>query len=229
MEDKEQTLEEARRMVEAQIRFRGIRDPAVLQAMERIPRHRFVPPEYRYQAYGDHPLPIGYGQTISQPYIVALMTELLRPRPEHRVLEVGTGCGYQAAVLAEIVAQVYTVEIIPELAQEARERLAAMGYTNIHIRHGDGYNGWPESAPYDGIVVTAAAPEVPPPLIEQLADGGRLVIPVGERFGFQDLWLLQKEGQRVRRTNYGGVLFVPLVRRGKTDGTDPGRCGHLGG
>jgi len=199
-------------MVETQIAPRGIADPAVLRAMERVPRHRFVPVEYHYQAYADHPLPIGYGQTISQPYIVALMTQLLRLSPEDRVLEVGTGCGYQAAVLAEIVAEVYTVEIVPQLAEEAGRRLAELGYSNVHAREGDGYEGWPEHAPYDGIIVTAAALETPPPLIEQMADGGRLIIPVGASFGYQELWLLEKEGEKVRRTSYGGVLFVPLTR-----------------
>ncbi|MGC8875387.1 MAG: protein-L-isoaspartate(D-aspartate) O-methyltransferase, partial [Chloroflexia bacterium] len=153
-------------MVESQIARRGISHPGVLRAMERVPRHRFVPPEYRSQAYADYPLPIGYGQTISQPYIVALMTQLLDPKPTDRVLEIGTGCGYQAAVLAEIVREVYTVEIIPELAEQAARRLAELGYTNVFTRQGDGYYGWPEHAPYDGIIVTAAAPEVPPPLIE---------------------------------------------------------------
>ena len=200
-------------MVETQIRPRGIRDPAVLGAMERVPRHHFVPPEYYGQAYGDHPLPIGYGQTISQPYIVALMTELLHVAPESLVLEIGTGCGYQAAVLAEIVREVYSVEIVPELAEQTARRLGDLGYTNIHVRHADGYEGWPEHAPYDGVIVTAAASEVPPPLIEQLADGGRMVIPVGAYLGGQDLWLLEKHGHEVQRRNYGGVLFVPLTRR----------------
>jgi len=199
-------------MVETQITPRGIADPAVLRAMERVPRHRFVPAEYRGQAYADHPLPIGYGQTISQPYIVALMTELLRLDPEARVLEIGTGCGYQSAVLAEIVAEVYTVEIVPQLAEEAGRRLAELGYTTVHCRQGDGYDGWPEYAPYNGIIVTAAAPEVPPPLVEQLAEGGRLVIPVGTYLGYQDLWLLERRKGKVDRTNCGGVLFVPLTR-----------------
>lgn len=203
---------EAKRMVEMQIARRGISHPGVLRAMERVPRHRFVPPEYRSQAYADYPLPIGYGQTISQPYIVALMTQLLDPKPTDRVLEIGTGCGYQAAVLAEIVREVYTVEIIPELAEQATRRLAELGYTNVFTRQGDGYYGWPEHAPYDGIIVTAAAPEVPPPLIEQLAEGGRMVLPLGSSPGYQDLWLLEKRGGKIYRTNYGGVLFVPLTR-----------------
>jgi len=200
-------------MVEAQIRARGVNDPAVLRAMESVPRHSFVPPDYRRDAYGDHPLPIGYGQTISQPYIVALMTQMLHLSPGDRVLEIGTGCGYQSAVLAEIVGEVYSVEIISELATETERRLQELGYKNVHMRVGDGYEGWPEHGPYDGIIVTAAAPEVPPPLLGQLADGGRMVIPVGTHLGGQDLWLLEKHGERVQRTNYGGVLFVPLVRR----------------
>ncbi len=204
---------DAKRMVETQIRPRGITDPAVLRAMERVPRHRFVPPEFVHQAYADYPLPIGHGQTISQPYIVALMTQLLRLRPEDRVLEVGTGSGYQAAILAEIVHEVYTVEIIPALAEEAARRLQDLGYTNVYVRQGDGYEGWSEHAPYNAIIVTAAAVEVPPPLVEQLADGGRLVIPIGAQGFSQDLWLLEKEGEIIHRTNYGGVLFVPLVRK----------------
>lgn len=204
---------EAKRMVETQIRPRGVSDRAVLRAMERVPRHRFVPAEHRAQAYADHPLPIGHGQTISQPYIVALMTQLLQLGPEDRVLEVGTGCGYQAAVLAEIADEVYSLEIVPELVGQTERRLEKLGYDNVYLRHGDGYNGWPEFAPYDGIIVTAAAPDVPQPLIDQLADGGHMVIPVGSRLGFQDLWLLEREGDEVRRTNYGGVLFVPLTRK----------------
>lgn len=199
-------------MVDRQIRARGVRDPAVLRAMEQVPRHEFVPFQYREQAYADHPLPIGYDQTISQPYIVSLMTELLQPGPEDRVLEVGTGCGYQTAILAEIVQEVYSVEIVPELAELAARRLAELGYHKAHVRCGDGYHGWPEHAPYVGIMVTAAAPEVPPPLVEQLAEGGRMVIPVGKRLGFQELWLLTKIESRIQRKNYGGVLFVPLTR-----------------
>ena len=200
-------------MVETQIRARGVSDPAVLRAMEHVPRHSFVPPDYRHDAYGDHPLPIGYGQTISQPYIVALMTQLSHVGPISRILEVGTGCGYQTAVLAEVAREVYSVEIVPELAAESQRRLQELGYKNVSVRLGDGYEGWPDHAPYDGIIVTAAAPEVPPPLLVQLADGGRLVIPVGTCLGGQDLWLLEKHGDRVNRTNYGGVLFVPLVRK----------------
>ncbi len=204
-------------MVETQIRLRGVSDAAVLRAMERVPRHRFVSFQYQFQAYGDHPLPIGYGQTISQPYIVALMTEMLRLKPGDRVLEIGTGCGYQTAVLAEIIDEVYTVEVIPQLAEESSRRLDELGYGRVHVRCGDGYEGWAEHAPYDGIIVTAAALEIPPALLEQLADHGRLVIPLGERFGGQDLWLLEKHGARIERRNYGGVLFVPLVRGRKPE------------
>jgi protein-L-isoaspartate(D-aspartate) O-methyltransferase len=203
---------DAKRMVQTQIRIRGISDPAVLRAMENVPRHRFIPPTCQYDAYGDHPLPIGHGQTISQPYIVALMTELLHLGPADRALEIGSGCGYQTAVLAEIAGEVFSVEIIPELAATAAQRLQELGYGNVHVRQGDGYEGWPEHAPYAGIIVTAAAPEVPASLVEQLADGGRLVIPVGTRLGGQDLLLLEKHGEQVSRRNYGGVLFVPLVR-----------------
>ena len=203
---------DAKRMVRTQIRIRGISDPAVLRAMENVPRHRFVPPQHQSSAYGDHPLPIGYGQTISQPYIVALMTELLNLGSADRALEIGTGCGYQTAVLAEIAEEVYSVEIVPELEAAAAQRLQELGYENVHVRQGDGYEGWAEHAPYAGIIVTAAAPEVPTPLVEQLADGGRLVIPVGTRLGGQDLLLLEKHRERVQRTSYGGVLFVPLVR-----------------
>ncbi len=214
---------DAQRMVETQIRLRGIGDPAVLRAMATVPRHRFVPAEHRAAAYGDHPLPIGHGQTISQPYIVALMTQMLRLCPGDRVLEIGTGCGYQTAVLAEIVEEVYSVEIIPELAAEAARRLAELGYGRVHLRQGDGHEGWPEHAPYQGIIVTAAAPEVPPALVEQLADGGRLVIPVGVYLGGQDLWLIEKHGAQLQRTNYGGVLFVPLVhRRGRQEDGETG-------
>ncbi len=198
-------------MVETQIRRRGVTDQDVLAAMERVPRHEFVPEQYRDQAYEDHPLPIGYGQTISQPYIVALMTELLRLESTDRVLEVGTGSGYQAAILAEIVAEVYTVEIIEELAREAQERLKRLGYHNVHVRHGDGYYGWEEHAPYDAIIVTAAPDHIPQPLIRQLKDGASMVIPVGPRGGYQTLWQITKEGDKIIKRDVTGVLFVPLT------------------
>ena len=201
------------RMVEQQIRRRGIRDQRILDAMRRVERHLFVPSEFRDQAYEDYPLPIGEGQTISQPYIVALMTSLLEVDEDARVLEIGTGCGYQAAVLAELVAEVHTVEILPELAEEAEERLARLGYKNVHVHRADGHLGWPEAAPYDGILVTAAPLEIPPALIEQLRMGARLVIPVGGFF--QDLMLVTCRPDGIRKRNVTAVRFVPM-----TGGTD---------
>jgi len=205
-------FQEARlRMVSTQIRDLGVADPDVLSAMENVPRHAFVPPEYLDRAYGDHPLPIGYGQTISQPYMVAVMTELLEPEPGDRVLEVGTGSGYQAAILAELVSEVYTIEIVTALCDEARERLAGLGYDNIHITCGDGYYGWEEPAPYDGIIVTCAPDHIPQPLVNQLADGGRMVIPVGPPGSYQVLWLIEREGEEIRSERVMGVAFVPLT------------------
>lgn len=204
--------DERQRMVDFTIVARGIKDPAVLQAMLDVPRHLFVPPEYIDQAYEDHPLPIGYGQTISQPYIVALMTESLELEPDDVVLEVGTGSGYQAAVLAEIVDQVYTIEIIGALAEQAAARLEELGYDNVEVRHADGYYGWEEHAPFDAIIVTAAPDHVPPPLRAQLADGGRMVIPVGPVGGYQELWLIERHGDEFTTTSLGGVRFVPLTR-----------------
>ena len=178
------------KMCRLDIEGRGIKDPKVLAAMRKVPRHLFIPPIYREQAYGDHPVPIGEGQTISQPYIVAIMTELLGLKGGDRVLEIGAGSGYQAAILAEIVSEVYTIEIIESLGNSARERLKEMGYMNIHVRIGDGYRGWPEAAPFDGIIVTAAPPSVPQPLIEQLKVSGKLVIPVGDLY--QELKVITK-------------------------------------
>ncbi|MDZ7372514.1 MAG: protein-L-isoaspartate(D-aspartate) O-methyltransferase [candidate division KSB1 bacterium] len=199
-----------RRMVDEQIAARGVRDPRVLEAMLTVPRHEFVPSNLRDSAYDDTPLPIGYGQTISQPYIVALMTECLQLKGGEKVLEVGTGSGYQAAILAQIAGEVYSIEIVKPLAEEAAERLARLGYKNVHIRHGDGYFGWPEEAPFDGIIVTAAPEEVPQPLIDQLKPGGRLVIPVGE--WSQDLVVVSKDEQgRVRRKSVIPVRFVPMT------------------
>lgn len=198
-------------MVESQIRRRGVTDQEVLAAMERVPRHEFVPDTLRSQAYADYPLPIGYGQTISQPYIVALMTELLELTHSDKVLEVGTGSGYQAAILAEIAAEVYTIEIIKQLADEARERLNRLGYANVYILAGDGYHGWPEHAPYDAIVVTCAPEHIPQPLVDQLADGGRLVIPIGPPGGYQTLWQIAKHGDATQQRDVTGVLFVPLT------------------
>jgi protein-L-isoaspartate(D-aspartate) O-methyltransferase len=200
-------------MVREQIESRGVSDPRVLAAMRKVPRHEFVAEQYADAAYEDHPLPIGYGQTISQPYIVALMTELLRLMPEAKVLEVGTGCGYQTAVLAEIAAEVYSVEIVEPLAKESADRLQRLGYKNVHVKHADGYVGWPEQAPFDGIIVTAGADHVPPPLIEQLKSGGRMVIPVGEPHGEQMLLVVEEAlNGRISTRNVTPVLFVPLTR-----------------
>ncbi len=186
--------------------------PRVRAALGKVERHRLVPPEQRSLAYHNHPLPIGQGQTISQPYIVALSTDLIAPQPGHMVLEVGTGSGYQAAVLAETAGRVFSVEIIESLGKEAAERLKALGYNNIEIRIGDGYKGWPEKAPFDAIVVTAAAPRVPEALLEQLKPGGRLVIPVGEAGGAQDLLLIVKTAAgKFERKSILPVRFVPLV------------------
>ncbi len=187
-------------------------DPRVMEVMARVPRHEFVPSAQRHRAYANHPLPIGHGQTISQPYIVALMTDLLRLEPTHRVLEVGTGSGYQAAVLAELAQAVYTIEIIEPLGHQARTRLGRLGYDNVEVRVGDGYYGWEEHAPFDAIVVTAAASHVPPPLVRQLRPGGRLVIPVGSRFMVQQLLLVEKgaDGAIVSRQILP-VRFVPLT------------------
>ncbi len=198
-----------RRMVREQIERRGVRDGRVLAAMAGVPRHLFVPEALRERAYEDGPLPIGGGQTISQPYIVAFMTEAARPGPGDRVLEVGTGSGYQAAVLASIVAHVYTIEIRPELAQEARARLAALGYRNVTVRVGDGHAGWPEEAPFDAIVVTAAPEVVPPALVGQLASGGRLVIPIGSED--QQLVRLTRTAEGVERETLLPVRFVPMT------------------
>jgi protein-L-isoaspartate(D-aspartate) O-methyltransferase len=198
-------------MVERQIRAEGIDDPRVLAAMRDVPRHRFVPPERAAQAYDDTPLPIGYGQTISQPYIVAYMTEALELEPHHRVLEIGTGSGYQAAVLARIAKEVFTIEIVPELAARAAGTLRELGYANVHTRAGDGYAGWPEEAPFDRIIVTAAPDHVPQPLVDQLAVGGRLVIPVGDVKQQMTILTKTKEGIVERRTI--GVRFVPFTRK----------------
>jgi protein-L-isoaspartate(D-aspartate) O-methyltransferase len=200
-------------MVREQIESRGISDTHVLAAMRKVPRHEFVPEKHTEAAYEDHPLPIGHGQTISQPYIVALMTELLRVTPGAKVLEVGTGSGYQTAILAEVGAEVYSLEILAPLAAESSARLQRLGYTKIHVKQGDGYLGWPEHAPFDAIIVTAAADHVPPPLAEQLKPNGRLVIPVGNPHGEQSLLLVQKalDGGITSR-NVGPVLFVPLTR-----------------
>jgi len=199
-------------MVEEQIKARGVTDQRVLTAMLTVPRHRFVLDAYLAQAYADRPLPIGYGQTISQPYIVALMSAEAEVRPGERVLEVGTGSGYQAAILAELTDQVYTIEIIEPLARAAAQRLKELGYGRIRTRTGDGYLGWPEAAPFDAILVTAAPDHVPPPLVSQLKEGGRMVVPVGPPGLVQTLWRIAKQNGKLEFTNLGSVLFVPLVR-----------------
>lgn len=187
-------------------------DERVMAAIARVPRHRFVPADLAHAAYRNRPLPIGGGQTISQPYIVALSTELIEPRPGHVVLEVGTGSGYQAAVLAELVRRVHSIEIVESLGREAAQRLAELGYDNVELRIGDGYQGWPEAAPFDGIVVTAAAPEVPEALVAQLKPGGRMVIPIGPSFGNQELLLIEKQADgSVERRTVLPVRFVPMT------------------
>ncbi len=208
--DKYETLRQ--KMVENQIRNRGINNTAVLNAMKKVPRHLFIPENYRDEAYNDYPLPIGYGQTISQPYIVAYMTEAVRPTSNKKVLEIGTGSGYQAAILAEIVNKVYTIEIVPELAKEAAERLKQMGYDNIICKYGDGYQGWQEHAPYDIIVVTAAPETIPEPLIDQLAEGGRLIIPVGAAGAVQELILMTRKNGKIDTRRLSFVRFVPFRR-----------------
>jgi protein-L-isoaspartate(D-aspartate) O-methyltransferase len=199
------------RMVREQIEARGVRDPRVLAAMRHVPRHLFVPERVRAEAYQDYPLPIGHEQTISQPFIVAWMTEALRVKPGSRVLEIGTGSGYQAAVLAEIGAEVYTIELVAPLAESAARALKALRFTGVHAKQGDGYAGWPQHAPFDAIVVTAAPDHVPQPLVEQLAVGGRLVIPVGGRI-VQQMTVITKDARGVTSQERMAVRFVPLVR-----------------
>jgi protein-L-isoaspartate(D-aspartate) O-methyltransferase len=200
---------EREKMVVEQIQARDVRDPLVLTALRTVPRHLFVAPAASAEAYGDHPVPIGHGQTISQPYIVAFMTEALGLKGGETVLEIGTGSGYQAAVLSHIARQVYSIEIVAPLAAEARERLARLGYRNVEVRSGDGYQGWPEAAPFDAIIVTAAAPRVPEPLKAQLKDGGRLVIPVGDQY--QELILITRRGQAYDERRVLPVRFVPMT------------------
>jgi len=200
------------RMMKHHLEGRGIRNLDVLRVMRVTPRHLFVPPEFSVLAYDDQPLPIGHGATISQPYIVALMTELLEPAKTHRVLEIGTGSGYQAAVLAQLAARVFTIEIVPELADSARDRLKQLGYSNVSVRAGNGYLGWPEEAPFDRIILTAAPPSVPQALLDQLAKAGRLVAPVGP-LRDQDLLLFEKTGDgKLRQRRITAVTFVPMVR-----------------
>jgi protein-L-isoaspartate(D-aspartate) O-methyltransferase len=198
-------------MVQQQLMPRGIKDERVLTAMAKVSREEFVPPDSRAASYEDGPLPIGYDQTISQPYIVAFMTEQLRPKSSDHVLEIGTGSGYQAAILAELVGEVYTIEIVEPLAKNAEVTLQRLGYKNVHVKVGDGYSGWPEHAPFDAIIVTCAPDHVPQQLTDQLKDGGRMVIPVGERFA-QQLYLLEKQNGRLRESAVLPVRFVPMTR-----------------
>jgi protein-L-isoaspartate(D-aspartate) O-methyltransferase len=209
---------ERQTMVETQIAARGISDPATLEAMRSVPRHEFLPLRLREEAYMDYPLPIGHGQTISQPYIVAFMTEAIRPQPGEKILEIGAGSGYQAAVLAAAGAEVYTVEIVAPLAEMARQNLARLGYDKARVLHADGFRGWPDHAPYDAIVVTCAPDRIPPPLIEQLRDGGRMIIPVGTGLS-QELILLRKHGGTIEKESVLPVRFVPMT--GKAQGAEP--------
>ncbi len=197
-------------MVLRQIKLRGVSDPRILSAMREVPRHLFIPPPHDQAAYDDCPLPIGNGQTISQPYIVALMTELVQTHSGDHVLEIGAGCGYQAAVLSMLVHQVTTIERIPAVADLARKNIAALHYDNVEVIVGDGTLGYPQHAPFNGIIITASAPAIPAPLIDQLADNGRLVIPVGSR-DIQDLVVLHKQGAAITQEHHGGVRFVPLI------------------
>lgn len=203
-----------KRMVEEQIAYRDVKDKRVLEAMEFVPRHLFIPEEVRFSSYYDQPVPIGFGQTISQPYIVAFMTELLQTDGNDVVLEVGTGSGYQAAILARLVKRVYTIELVEDLGKEAQKRLKTLGYDNAEVMIGDGYKGWPEHAPFDAIIVTAAAEHIPQPLVDQLKPGGRMVIPVGGVYAVQDLVLITKDASsKVVKESIIPVRFVPLLRK----------------
>lgn len=200
-------------MIKNQLQSRGIRDDAVLKVMRSVERHNFVPENYRDRAYSDGPLPIGHGQTISQPYIVAFMTEQLQVSSQHKFLEIGTGSGYQAAILGELAKHVFTIEIIPELAEGAKNILNHLSYKNITVRAGDGYKGWPEEAPFERIMVTAAPAEVPQKLVDQLASGGRMILPVGAQFLVQYLWVIEKDDQgTVTKEKILPVRFVPMVK-----------------
>jgi protein-L-isoaspartate(D-aspartate) O-methyltransferase len=210
-------VEQRERMVKGQVEAREVRDPNVLRALRIVPRHAFVPEVQQAYAYEDRPLYIGYGQTISQPYVVAFMTEALRLDADSVVLEIGTGSGYQAAICAEIARAVYTIEIVEPLATAASRRLRELGYANISVRAGDGYDGWPEKGPFDAIIGTAAAEEIPPPLLEQLKKGGRMILPVGGQFGLQYLVLVTRDEQgQVHRQNVMPVLFVPMTGRSQS-------------
>jgi protein-L-isoaspartate(D-aspartate) O-methyltransferase len=210
--EREEAFARARQaMVEEQVASRGVRDPAVLQALRSVPRHLFVPPAWRGEAYEDYPLPIGDGQTISQPYIVGLMTQSLKLRKGEKVLEVGTGSGYQAAVLSLLVGEVFTVEISENLARRAAETLKRLGYANVRVRCGDGFFGWPEAAPFDAVIVTCAVDHIPPPLLEQLREGGRLILPLGNARTFQTLTLVTKKNGRAVVRKIIDVRFVPMT------------------
>jgi protein-L-isoaspartate(D-aspartate) O-methyltransferase len=197
-------------MVNEQLVARGIKDPTTLEALGSVPRHEFIPARLRHEAYADYPLPIGHGQTISQPYIVAFMTEAIRPQPGEKILEVGAGSGYQAAILAHLGTEVYSVEIVEPLAELARQNLFRLGFKNAHVRHGDGYRGWPEHAPFDAIIVTCAPDQIPPDLVAQLRDGGRMIIPIGGGMD-QQLILLRKHGDRIEKQSVLPVRFVPMT------------------
>ncbi|MGQ9623304.1 MAG: protein-L-isoaspartate(D-aspartate) O-methyltransferase [Candidatus Caldatribacteriaceae bacterium] len=205
------------KMVEEQIVSRGIKDPRLLEALHCVPRHLFIPEDLKQLAYEDIPLPIGHGQTISQPYIVALMTENLWVQPGDKVLEVGTGSGYQAAILSTMGCEVYSVEIIKSLADEAEKRLKSLGFENVSVLWGDGYFGWEEHAPFDGIIVTCAVDHIPPPLLEQLKEGSRMVIPVGPPWSIQSLLLVEKHKEGITTKDLGAVRFVPLTREKRTE------------
>ena len=207
----EDFAQQREKMVETQLESRDIQSERVLEAMKKVPRHLFMPESVRQYAYIDSPVPIDQGQTISQPYIVGLMTQTVDPKPGDRALEVGTGSGYQAAVLGELVQEVYTIEIIPDLAERAEKALAESGYDNVEVRQGDGYQGWPEKAPFDIILITAAPEKIPQPLIDQLAEGGRLVVPVGPQGEIQTLTLVTREKGEVKRTYITDVRFVPMT------------------
>lgn len=208
----DQYAKQRQNMVDSQIANRGVRDQKVLEAMRKVPRHMFVDEDKKGRAYEDRPLPIGHGQTISQPYIVAFMTAMIKPKSNFKVLEIGTGSGYQAAVLSEIVDQVYTIEIIDELGKSAGERLQSLGYNNVHVKIADGYNGWREYAPFDAIIVTAASETIPPPLIDQLKEDGIMAIPVGSPFRTQYLLQVTNSNGKVKTKNVMPVRFVPFTR-----------------
>jgi len=211
LEDSPKYQEARKKMVFSQIRLRGVYDKNVLSAMTEVPRHRFVPKKLVSQAYADHPIPIGQGQTISQPYIVALMTESLKLKGDERVLEIGTGSGYQAAILARVTKEVYSIEIKERLYKKASKVLQLMGFTNVKTRHGDGYFGWAEAAPFDCIMITAAIDHIPPPLLKQLKKGGRLILPLGNPFSYQNLSLVTKYDNNYSVHQITGVLFVPMT------------------